>query len=204
MNQYRSDKVGELAAALAKAQNSYKSLETNDYGPHGKFANLADTIDATRESLSKNGICFTQHENYLDTEEAIIETRISHESDQFMSSFAKVIPGVSRDTIRRRQAQMLLGIAPSPNDPDIIESKPVKETIKPVAEPKLVRSGIIDERQYQELLFELEGHSALLEDILTLEGIDSLAELPNSEYYRVLGKIRKIKKTEEEHIKKSR
>lgn len=222
MSRYRSEKVGELVAALAKAQGCYKPLIANQDGPRGKFANLEATIAATREALSAHAISFNQHEEILDScmGAVIIKTEINHESDQWMSSWARAMPGETlretgnnTETIKRRQAQMLLGIAASPNDPAAwdddgafaAEKRLMKEAAKPLEDQRKVnRNDLIDNRQYEELMIELEGYPAIADDIMKVHDINTLADLPHSEYYKALARIRKIRKSEEEHAKRPR
>lgn len=219
---YRSEKFGLLAGALAKAQGTYKPLIANEIGPRGPYANLKATLEAVRESLSQNALAFIQHEELMDEGmgAVILITTIMHESDQFTSSRARIIQGstlretgTNTATIKRRQAQTLLGIAPSENDPDsydddgkdMAEKHLMKEIRKPRLDQKITdRNDVIDKRQYEELLIELDGYPALADDIMKKHDITTLADLPHSFYHQALMSIRNIKKTQEAHERRSR
>jgi hypothetical protein len=219
---YCSAEIGLLVAALAKAQGTYKPLKANQDSPRGRYGNLEATLDAVRESLSLNGLSFHQYEYVMDEGlgAVILKTIIAHESNQFISSWARLIKGETlretgtmTETIKRRQAQMLLGIAPSPYDPagadddgaEMAEKALMREVRKPREDQKSPdRNDVIDVRQYNELMLELEGYSVIAKDIMKKHQLESLADLPNSEYYQVLTNIRKVKKTQEEHERRPR
>ena len=208
---YRSTEIGKLVGSLAKAQGSYKPLNANEDGPRGKFANLEATISAVKESLDLNKLSFTQHTTMLDDTQGAVMllSLLAHESDQWLASWARIISGetlretgINTEIVKRRQAQMLLGIAPSKNDPaswdddgaSMAEKHLMKEIRKPLEDRKSVnRDDVIDKRQYDELMLELEGYPALAEDIMKIHQIDTIADLPHTEYYNAITKIRKIK-----------
>ncbi|HSR80889.1 MAG TPA: ERF family protein, partial [Hyphomicrobiaceae bacterium] len=58
----RSPDVGELAAALAKAQGSMRNATLNRTNPHFKsrYADLASVFDAIRKPLADNGLAVSQ------------------------------------------------------------------------------------------------------------------------------------------------
>lgn len=211
---YRSDEIGQIAAAMAKAQGAYKPLIANENGPRGMYANLTATLDAVRDALSVNAVFFTQEEVLLDEGlgALLLKTELMHESGQWVASWARIISGETlRDTginievVARRAAQKLLGIAPSKNDPaswdddgaSMAEKHLMREVRKPLEDQKIVnRNDVIDKRQYDELLLELEGYPKVAQDIMDKHQISTLADLPNSEYHRALVKIREIKVTD--------
>ena len=205
-----------IMGALAKAQGTYKPLEPTQEGPFGLYANLADVLRAVRESLSKNGLAFYQHIELLDegSGAALLHTVIGHESGQSISSTARVVSGkTDRDTGRsleyhkRLHAVNLLGIAPSKNDPLLMDDDGVAqqeqiqvETIRKGKDRKNTdREETINKTQYDELLWELDGYEDLADDIMKNYAIATLADLPKSEYHTTVMKIRKIKKTAEEY-----
>lgn len=88
-----SPEIGELAAALSKAQAmmrhpaknktakvKMKSGETYQYN----YADLADCIDALREPFAANGLCHIQVPFNTDPEAVGVLTRIMHSSGQWM------------------------------------------------------------------------------------------------------------------------
>jgi hypothetical protein len=222
-NRYRSNEIGLVASAAAKAQGSYKPLIANEDAPGGKYANRAAIIAATKESLSINNLCSYQYTELLDEGAGaiLLNTVLAHESGQWLSSCWRiVITGNERETSNRiegfcrTQLAMVLGIAPSKNDPfafddnfeELAEQKLISEIRKP-SQPKKVeldRNDTINNDQYQELLIELEGFEAIAKDILEVYNISTIQDLPRSEYHPAMAKIRKIKRIQEEYEKRSK
>ncbi len=125
-NIYRSSEINEIMGALSKAQGSYKKLVANQDAPGGKFSNLQSILEAVRESLAKNGLGFFQFIELLDegSGASLLKTTIGHESGQYISSCARVVTGKTErqtgniyEIHKRLHALMILGIAPSNNDP---------------------------------------------------------------------------------------
>lgn len=220
-NVYRSAEINEIMSALAKAQGSYKNLVANQEASGRKFANLQAILSAVRESLSMNGLGFYQFIELLDegSGAALLKTTIGHSSGQYISSCARVVAGkTDRQTgniyevHKRLHALMLLGIAPSDNDPIafddngemMAEEHLISEIRKPDSPKKeeIDRNDVINKHQYEELLIELSGYESIAKDIMEVYEIRTLADLPASEYHRARAKILKIKRTQEEYLRK--
>lgn len=217
----RSESIDLLVAALSKAQGSYKTLVPNTVVPGGKFANLQAILESVREALSSNGLAFYQNVELLDEGggQQLLKTIIAHSSGQWISTMARIIAGASfRETFncieayRRLNALLLLGIAPSDNDPLIKDDNGLEEhdrqilsalrnPDKPIAK-KTEFVDTISNDQYGELMHELEGYDIITKQIQETYNISSLADLPKSEYYTTVGRIRKLKRTHEEFVKK--
>lgn len=217
VEKHRSDEIDQIMAALANAQGSYKSLKANQDAPGGKFANLQAIIAATSESLSKNGLAFYQFLDLLDegSGAALLKTIVGHSSGQWISSTARVVAGktdrATGNTLeihKRLHAMMVLGIAPSDNDPYAFddngemqaEEKLIEDLKKPVRDKKSSHQPeeTIDKHQYNELLIELDQYEDIVKDILEVHHIETLADLPKSEYHPAMRKIRKLKKLSEQ------
>lgn len=220
-NIYRSNDINEIMGALSKAQGSYKKLVANQDAPGGKFANLQAILDAVRESLARNGLGFFQFIELLDegSGAALLKTTIGHESGQYITSCARVITGKTErqtgniyEIHKRLHALMLLGIAPSDNDPIafddngevMAEQHLISQLRKPDSPKKeeIDRTDVINKTQYEELLIELNGFEKIAKDILEVYDIATLADLPASEYHRARSKILKIKRTQEDYLRK--
>lgn len=217
---YRSDEINEVMGALAKAQGSYKTLIANQDAPGGAFANLQAILEAVRESLSKNGLGFFQYIELLDegSGASLLKTTIGHESGQYITSCARVVTGKTErqtgniyEIHKRLHALMLLGIAPSKNDPIafddngeiMAEQHLVAQLRKPdSAKEELDHTAVINKTQYEELLIELNGFEKIAKDIMEVYDLATLADLPASEYHRARAKILKIKRTQEEYLRK--
>lgn len=219
--QYRSAQIDKLMASFSRAQGTYKPLISNQDAPGGKFANLQAILLAVRESLASNGLGFFQFIELLDegSGAALLKTTIGHESGQYITSCARVIAGKTERSTgniyeihKRLHALMLLGIAPSDNDPIafddngeiLAEQVLVAELRKPDSPQKdaVDRNDVVDKTQYQELLIELQGFEKIAKDIMECYGIQTLADLPSGEYHRARSKILKIKRTQEEYLRK--
>jgi hypothetical protein len=220
-NIYRSEEINEIMGSLSKAQGSYKPLKANQDAPGGKFANLQAILEAVRESLAKNGLGFFQFIELLDegSGASLLKTTIGHESGQYISSCARVVVGkTDRKTgniyeiHKRLHALMLLGIAPSDNDPIafddngemMAEEKLVSDLRKPdsLQKEEVDHNEVVNKHQYEELLIELSGFDKIAKDIMEVYDIQTLADLPASEYHRARAKILKIKKTQEDYLRK--
>jgi hypothetical protein len=220
-NIYRSAEINEIMGALSTAQGSYISLVANQECSKRKFANLQAILLAVRESLASNGLGFYQYIELLDegSGAALLKTTIGHKSGQYISSCARVVTGrTDRQTgntyevHKRLHALMLLGIAPSDNDPiafdDNGEMMAEEQLISSLRKPdslekeEIDRNDVINKHQYEELLIELSGFEKIAKDIMEVYDIRTLADLPASEYHRARSKILKIKRTQEEYSRK--
>lgn len=219
MNNYRSDEINLVMQAFAKAQGCYKSLVPNEDTVQGKFANLSAMLDAVRKALSENELSFFQYLEIRGEGEgaSYLRTVLGHSSGQWIGSEARILSGNTfRETSRsleshkRIHAAMLLGIAPSKNDPMMHDDDGVaqaeKKIIDDIRSPKAAKvsefADTISQEQYQQLMYDLEGHEGILKGILEFYTVSSLADLPKTEYYPALTRIRKIRETYQEFGKK--
>ena len=219
-NIYRSEAINEIMGALSKAQGDYKPLVANQSVAGRKFANLQAILDAVRDALSTNGLGFFQFIELLDegSGATLLKTTIGHESGQYISSCARVVAGkTDRQTgniyevHKRLHALMLLGIAPSDNDPIafddngemMAENHLVASLRKPDSPQKeeIDHNDVINAHQYSELLIELNGFEKIAKDIMETYDIRTLADLPATEYHKARSKILKIKRTQEEYMR---
>lgn len=220
---YRSDEIHLISAALSKAQGSYKEPVMNCEGPNGRYANLQAILNATREALSANALSFNQYEELLEEGAGgrLLKTVISHESGQYMSSCARIPAsdhlredGNTMEIIKRRHAQMLLGIAPSPQDHYALDDDGAadadKKVLKSLQEPQGTEkpsaktpSGVLTHDQYNDLKIELQGYPKLAKEIFDTYGVDTLADLPREDYFKIRARVLKIKKVENEYNSRS-
>ena len=149
----------------------------------------------------------------------LLKTTLAHESGQWITSCARVVAGKTDrhtgniyEVYKRLHALMLLGIAPSDNDPiafddngDMMaDEKLIAELRKPdlPLKPELDYNDVINKHQYDELLIELDGYPSIVKDMLRVYDIQTLADMPASEYHKARAKIRDIKKTHQDSIRK--
>ncbi len=217
----RSDDIGTLMGALAKAQGTYKTPKANQKAPGGPYANLASILEAVKESLSQNEISFYQHVEYLEDGSGgmILETMLGHSSNQWISSHARIVKGKtdratgnSLSNHKRIHGSMLLGIAPSDNDPIMFDDnftessmeQTLEDTRKPKSERVIDRNDVISTQRYQDLMIELDHYPEFVQSVLDTYNIETLADLPNEEYLGVRKEILNMKKADEEWRKKKR
>ncbi len=124
-----SDKIDKLAAALCKAQAELTGAPKNKKNPHfrSEYADLDSVLRAVRPVLNKHGIALLQ----LADGEAL-ETRLVHESGQWIAARTPVPPGggknpaqsygASLSYISRYAAAAICGIAQSDDDAESYEA----------------------------------------------------------------------------------
>lgn len=80
-----TENLKELATALAKAQAEMKNATLNKVNPHfkSKYADLAEIIDTTRETLAKHGLSVVQTTLVSDGV-FVLRTTLLHTSGQFI------------------------------------------------------------------------------------------------------------------------
>lgn len=95
----RSQNIGQLAAALAKAQGEIRHAVKDSANPfyHSKYADLAACWDAIRHPFSKNGLAIVQSTRTLIAEKVVeIETLLAHASGEWVSDVL-TIPASGKD-----------------------------------------------------------------------------------------------------------
>lgn len=123
----KSDSIGALGAALAKAQGEIRAAAREANNPfYGKpYSDLSAVWEACREQLSKNGLAVVQTTDNAENK-IIIETTLIHASGEWVSGRLSLAPtkndpqGVgSAITYGRRYAlAAIVGIAPEGEDDD--------------------------------------------------------------------------------------
>jgi hypothetical protein len=92
MNQ--SEKLDQLATALAKAQASLSGAKKSALNPHFKnnYATLQDVWDAAREVLAPNGLSVVQTYEATDGKLMNIRTTLLHASGQWIAGVLSMAP----------------------------------------------------------------------------------------------------------------
>jgi hypothetical protein len=120
-----SDKIDELAKALAKAQAKIKHASKDNVNPHFKsrYADLASCMEAIREPFAENGLALSQP---LSNEENKVKctTILMHESGQWLASDMSMTPvqntpqamGSCATYLRRYMVLGIAGVAPDDDD----------------------------------------------------------------------------------------
>lgn len=127
-----SPEVGEIAAALAKAQGALKpaikdaeNAAFKNGGKASRYADLASVWDACRDALSANGLAVIQSPGAMVDGRVLVTTILAHSSGQFFRETAHVPIGQRVDahgygsatTYARRYAlAAMVGVAPEDDD----------------------------------------------------------------------------------------
>jgi hypothetical protein len=148
----RSEQIGELVAALAKAQSEFTQAVKESDNPYygSKYADLAAVIGAVRPALNKNGIAMMHTlESDLERQVAIVTAGLYH-GEQFMEfeveapatakgkdgqpKFDVQSIGAAWSYLRRYTLQALCGLASEDDDGNSLQNdnKPIpKKQVEP-------------------------------------------------------------------------
>ena len=88
-----SGKIGELSAALSKAQGHLNNAHKSSSNPFfkSKYADLAACLDAAKQPLADNGLAVIQLP-YFEDGFVGVKTLLTHESGEWISSNLKISP----------------------------------------------------------------------------------------------------------------
>jgi hypothetical protein len=121
----RSESLGDLAAALAKAQGELENAHKNAQNPHfrSRYADLAEILNTVRPVLARHGLSVVQLPGY-DDGHAHVETVLLHASGEWLSGticapVTKSDPqgvGSALTYLRRYSLAALAGIAQEDDD----------------------------------------------------------------------------------------
>lgn len=138
-----SEKTGEIAAALAKAQGEIKSAIKDSTNPHFKsrYADLASVVDACRTPLAKNNIAFSHGLDSSDGQTVLVTCRLFHMSGEWMECGLTLRPtkpdpqgiGSAATYGRRYTLASMVGVATDDDDGNAASASPTQAS-RPVAE----------------------------------------------------------------------
>lgn len=199
----QSEHINELATALCKAQAEIMPALKDSANPFfkSKYADLESVWNACRDPLTKNGLCVMQAINTIENQMVLVTT-LAHSSGQFIRSLAPIIVtkmepqaiGSAISYFRRYSLAALVGVVQSDDDGELAQqrSKVIPENQPPKQEyPKSsgasgASGGKITEKQLKWLSGLIKSNTAFLDKILKDYNIQSLADLPFSEFNFVL------------------
>ena len=132
----RSESIGKLAEALAKAQHKMHGAIKDSKNPHfnSKYADLASIVDAAREPLATNGLCVIQNAGRPESGLVSMTTLLLHSSGEWIESDPLVVQakdagpqavGSCLTYLRRYQLAAMVGIAPEDDDAEAGEGRAV-------------------------------------------------------------------------------
>lgn len=209
-NEYRSVKINELAAALAKAQSEFhvaSRSQENKYYKH-RYEDLVDIVSASRPSLTKNGLSVVQQIKHVDDGSSILHTILFHSSGQWIETRMRLSPAKQEiqaltsytASMKRLAYASLVGVvATSEDDDGFIADVPYREKFAEGKEskfaPAMQKYEVISTEQREELELELSAPEmeGYLDEMLHYFKIQSLAEIPKEHYHSAHQRLMKIK-----------
>ena len=98
-NEWKSETIGKLSTALAKAQGEMKGAASKSTNPffNSSYADLHTVIQASIPYLSKNGISVVQGTEFHGTYGYFVTTRLIHESGEWVQTKVRCPLGGKKD-----------------------------------------------------------------------------------------------------------
>jgi len=209
MINHRSEQLGELFGALAKAQSEMGVATLNASNPHfkSKFSDLTELVRVSRPALTKNGLAVLQLVLPDFNGELYLYTSLGHSSNQYIETRIRMVPdkdgmqglGGCISYLKRYTYAALVGVVSSGDDYDgenFIESSrgPITSQL-----PNALSGGteLITKEQLEQLDHELKSHPDIVASILErfTPKIKSLKDIPKASFMTVLTRSREIIKT---------
>lgn len=122
----QTTEIGELSAALVKAQGAIEGASKSATNPHYKssYADLGAVWDACREPLTSNGLAIVQMPRFFENEMRLV-TRIIHSSGQWMEDDGfplllgkQDMQGLGSATTYARRYGLMAAVGIAPEDDD--------------------------------------------------------------------------------------
>lgn len=206
---YESYSTAELYEALAIAQGKYPVIGMNrrDSYWNNEYADLDTILHAVRPMLSENKLALVQQLKITDGM-TILHTKVTHGSGEWIESRTRIVP--ARDDVetytsllnhqKRNAAMSLLGITLVNDKYDDNGEFALRQNRKYIEKGTSITYKEKDEsneritkEQIEELEYELSAYPDLAEQLFKTKRIESLADLPKSQYMATVIKIREIK-----------
>lgn len=130
----RSENIGNLAMALAKAQGEMEGAAKDSKNPHfnSRYADLASIVDACRGPLAKHEISYVQVPSTPEAGLVRMTTMLIHSSGEWIESEPLTVQakdagpqavGSCLTYLRRYQLAAIVGIAPEDDDAEAAEGR---------------------------------------------------------------------------------
>lgn len=184
----QSEKIDELAAALAKAQGEITFAAKESLNPHfkSKYADLANVWEACRGPLSRNELSVVQTTELIDSQ-LLLVTTLMHKSGQWIRSYYPIITqrqdpqayGAAMTYSRRYSLAAIVGIAQDDNDAEEAMERSTKKQ-----QPKVTAEQA---EEIGQILSECDPHyQKTVWSSLKKNGIHKLEDLTLDLYNRLL------------------
>lgn len=173
-----SEKISELATALAIAQGEMTHAKKESVNPHfkSKYADLSSVWDAIREPLSKNGLCVTQLP-MDDNGKSVLLTVLMHKSGEFVESHTPILSlkndaqgyGSALTYARRYALASIIGISQDDDDGNDATKPPVKTMTERATSivhsmGEAVKQGVMDQQDYDKIVADIKSAKRLSEN----------------------------------------
>lgn len=206
-----SPQIDQLATALAKAQGEIRLAAKASQNPYFKsmYADSAAIVIASRIPLTKNGLSVVQKILFNNAGQALITTKLMHNSGQWIESRARLSPkdhtiqafGSAITYLRRYLYASLIGVFVQDEDDDAeaaMESAGERIVQKGSNNNQVKRNDpgqndVITREQLVQLEEELQGVPEVAEEILSKLKIRTLADMDKKDFGIVLKHIVKVK-----------
>jgi hypothetical protein len=135
----RSEQIGQIAAALAKAQKAIEGASKDSKNPHfnSRYADLASIAEACRVPLAANEIAVVQNPSRPEAGLVGMTTLLLHSSGEWLESDPLVVQakdagpqavGSCLTYLRRYQLAAMVGVAPEDDDAEAAEGRAIQRT----------------------------------------------------------------------------
>lgn len=197
---YESNEINAIGGALAQAQGEMHTAAAKSVNPFfkSKYASFTEIVIASRNSLAKNKISVVQKIIFCEKHGSSIQTKLIHESGQWVSSIMQVSPqkedihskGSYISYVKRYSYAALVGVCTEDEDDD--GNAASQQERKQSSRPLLIQKEYekVTSEQVQNLMFEIGEHTDIAESLLKNFNITKIADMPKDYYIKVLQKIR--------------
>lgn len=209
--QFMSDSIVELAAALAKAQGEFTVALKDKDNPFFKssYADFESVVRASRPSLTKYGLSVIQSPFVDENGDLHLITLLMHASGQWIKSKARHMPlkadiqalSSYNTYLKRMCYQTLIGVVASNEDDDgeqaVASVRDQAFKVVPRETPKSVEIiETITKDQIEQIEYELDGFPEIAKRVIDSLKIEELSQMPKSRFMAAIIRIREIKSLE--------
>lgn len=207
--QYCSEKINDLTAALAKSQGEFTPVSYNRTSPWfaAEYCDLDNMLTMARPILSKHGLAISFYEEVDDM--TVMHCVLRHVSGQWTSTRRRFVPNKddlkaiesAKNHIKRMQTMDILGITLKNDalDDDATEAmKSMRIDMFKGGDAKKLPvqdhdNRTITKEQLAELERSLDGCPGIAEQILRAYRLEHLADIPYSKFSYTLSRINTLK-----------
>lgn len=206
MTHNKSEQLGELCSAMAKAQAEIEVAGHTASNPHfrSKFADLTELVRASRPALTRNGLSVIHTVSIAPDDTHELSALLMHSSGQWLESRIRINPDKSDiqslgkyiTYLKRYSYAALVGVVSSDEDDDgeslVAPTRSNGYQSNPAQTKPIPVSDKIGKDQLDMMEHELRDHPELVGNILDKYKINSLKDVPRAEFLYIMGRCREI------------